>query len=126
MKGAIDERLRRTDIFIFGGVIDHPAPLSVGVVGDSVVIVSGLDDPLAPSADDVIEADEETWRQLLFVRESASSSRSRSAVMPIRRPIRGRSSATPGEGNGVFGSRLDDTCQDGAGEAVPRWPPVHA
>jgi len=57
------------DIFTFGGVIDRSPPLSVGVVGDSVVIVSGLDDPSAPRADEVIDADEETWRQLLIAPE---------------------------------------------------------
>jgi hypothetical protein len=49
----------------YGAVIDRPVPLDVAVLGDSVIIVSGFDDPAAPNAADVIEADPDTWASLL-------------------------------------------------------------
>ena len=48
----------------YGAVIDRPVPLDVAVVDQTVIIVSGFDDPAAPNAADVIEADPDTWRTL--------------------------------------------------------------
>lgn len=58
-----------TPIFTYASVIDRPPPVDVGVVGDSVITMSGPDDPLAPTVDDVMDADEATWRELLIVPE---------------------------------------------------------
>lgn len=49
----------------YGAVIDRPIPLDVAVVDQTVIIVSGFDDPAAPNAADVIETDPDTWRALL-------------------------------------------------------------
>ena len=49
----------------YGAVIDRPIPLDVAVVDQTVIIVSGFDDPAAPNAADVIEADPDTWTSLL-------------------------------------------------------------
>ena len=49
----------------YGAVIDRPIPLDVAVVDQTVIVVSGFDDPAAPNAADVIEADPDTWTSLL-------------------------------------------------------------
>ncbi len=147
------------DVLTYASVIDRPVPNDVGVIGDRVIIINGPDDPSAPTADDVIDADEETWRQLLIAPEPdfefpqvigggadvvvdfvplgdtsvpVSSLTLRIDVQDgvaflevylsgaviadaaefwkteIDGRIRSRSSATPGDGRGVFGSRIGD------------------
>lgn len=49
----------------FVSVIDRPPPLEVGTIGETLVIISGIADPSAPSIDDIVNADEATWRGLL-------------------------------------------------------------
>lgn len=49
----------------YGAVIDRPPPLDVTVVGETVIIVSGFDDPAAPNATQVINADPNEWQDLL-------------------------------------------------------------
>jgi len=56
-------------VFTFAMVIDRPPPVDVGVVGDAVIVINGIDDPAAPRASDVLDADEEPWRQLLISSE---------------------------------------------------------
>ena len=51
-------------VYEFGGVIDRPAPLSVGMRDGVVLVISGPDLPGAPTVDDVIEADETLWNEL--------------------------------------------------------------
>ena len=145
--------------FTYTTVIDRPPPVDVGVVGDAVIVINGIVDPAAPRASDVVDADEETWRQLLIAPEPefefaqpiggdtevvvdfvpigdtstpVSSLTLRVDVTDgvaflevypsgaviadaaeywkteIDGRIRSRSSARPGEGRGVFGSRLGD------------------
>lgn len=53
-------------VWEFGAVIDRPPPVDVGVIDDTVVVISGLDDPTAPTVADVTDADEATWRRLLI------------------------------------------------------------
>ncbi len=60
----------RHSVWEFGAVIDRPAPLDVGVIGDTVVILAGPADATAPTIADVLDADEETWRQLLLEDEA--------------------------------------------------------
>lgn len=69
--------VRGPDIYSFAAVIDAPVPLDVGVVGDSVVgdtviVIYGPDDPSAPGWRDVVDADEATWRQLLLANPESS------------------------------------------------------
>jgi hypothetical protein len=52
-------------IFEYGGVIDRPAPLSVGMIDGTVVVIDGPDDPAAPTIADVISTDRATWDELL-------------------------------------------------------------
>jgi hypothetical protein len=56
-------------IFTYGAVIDRPVPVDVGVVGEAVVVISGVADALAPTVDDVVDADEAVWRELLLAPE---------------------------------------------------------
>lgn len=52
-------------ILRYGAVIDRPLPLDVAVVGQTVIIVSGFDDPAAPNATQVTNADPNEWQDLL-------------------------------------------------------------
>ena len=52
-------------IFEYGGVIDRPAPLSVGLKDDTLIVIDGPSDPAAPMAADVVDADPTTWSELL-------------------------------------------------------------
>lgn len=70
-------------VLLYGYVIDRPVPLDVGVVGGSVIIVSGFDDPAAPHADDVVEADPDVWQALLG-RPDAMQVASGERVEPVR------------------------------------------
>jgi len=56
-------------VYTYATVIDRPPPVDVGVVGDAVIVINGIDDPAAPRASDVLDADEEPWRQLLLATE---------------------------------------------------------
>lgn len=64
--------VRGPDIYSFAAVIDAHVPIDVGVVGDTVIIIGGPDDPSAPHWSNVIEADEATWRQLLLASPESS------------------------------------------------------
>ena len=52
-------------IFGYGGVIDRSVPLAVGMIDGTVVVIDGLDDPVAPTVSDVVNADQATWDELL-------------------------------------------------------------
>ncbi|MEM1332724.1 MAG: hypothetical protein AAGG08_04620 [Actinomycetota bacterium] len=52
-------------IFRYGAVADRPVPIDVGGRGDAIVMINGIDDPLAPSVDDVVQADQDDWTELL-------------------------------------------------------------
>jgi hypothetical protein len=51
-------------VFQYGGVIDRPAPLEVGVRNGALVVIEGLADPTAPTVSDVINADPVAWLDL--------------------------------------------------------------
>lgn len=149
-------------VLTYANVIDRPPPVDVGVIGNAVIVISGMDDPSAPTVGDVIDvidADEATWRHLLVASEPEFESRqpiggddevtvdlvpiddtstpvsslrlridvqdgiaflemylSEAVIadaaeywkIEIDGRIRGRSSAVPGEGRGVSGTRLGD------------------
>lgn len=57
-------------VFTFAMVIDRPPPVDVAVVGDAVIVINGIADAAAPRASDVLDADEEPWRQLLISSEA--------------------------------------------------------
>jgi hypothetical protein len=52
-------------VFRFGGVLDRPAPLDVGVRDGTLVVINGLPDPAAPTVDDVVDAAPAAWLELL-------------------------------------------------------------
>lgn len=56
-------------VLTYAAVIDRPPPVDVGVIGDAVIVISGISDPLAPTVGDVVDADEATWRRLLVASE---------------------------------------------------------
>ncbi|RLE21309.1 MAG: hypothetical protein DRJ50_09395 [Actinobacteria bacterium] len=49
----------------FAVVIDRSPPIDVGMVNETVVIISGGAHPGAPTVSDVINADDSTWQRLL-------------------------------------------------------------
>lgn len=51
-------------VFQYGGVIDRPVPLEVGLSGSSLIVISGVADPNAPTVADVVEADSDVWLEL--------------------------------------------------------------
>jgi hypothetical protein len=51
-------------VYVFGGVIDRPAPLAVGEHNGTVLVIAGPDLPGAPTVDDVMDADETLWNEL--------------------------------------------------------------
>lgn len=51
-------------ILQFAGVIDRPPPTSVTRVGNTIVVIDATGEP-APTAADVVNADESTWADLL-------------------------------------------------------------
>ncbi len=57
-------------VYTYATVIDRPPPVDVGVVGDAVIVINGIADPAAPRASDVLDAEEEPWRQLLIGSET--------------------------------------------------------
>jgi hypothetical protein len=52
-------------VYEYGGVIDRPVPLHVGLTDTAVIIISGPADPAAPTPADVTTADAEEWHDLL-------------------------------------------------------------
>lgn len=52
-------------VFEYGGVIDRPVPLHVGLADTAVIIISGPPDPAAPTAADITTADAEEWNDAL-------------------------------------------------------------
>ena len=53
-------------LMAYAGVIDRPPPLDVAVVGDTVIQLCCVADPNAPTAADVVQADDDLWQQLLL------------------------------------------------------------
>ncbi len=53
------------DLVLYAGVIDRPPPVDVGYLGGTVLIIGGLQSSDAPSVADVVNADADTWQQLL-------------------------------------------------------------
>jgi hypothetical protein len=51
-------------VFQYGGVIDRPVPLEVGMRGETLIVIDGVADPAAPTVDDVVEADPDAWLEL--------------------------------------------------------------
>ena len=51
-------------VFQYGGVIDRPVPLEVGLSGSSLIVIGGVADPDAPTVADVVEADSDVWLEL--------------------------------------------------------------
>ncbi len=51
-------------VYQYAGVIDRPAPLEVGMRDSTVIVINGIADPTAPTVDDVVDADPETWLDL--------------------------------------------------------------
>jgi hypothetical protein len=51
-------------IFRYGGVIDRPAPLEVGVVDGTVIVIDGVADANQPRTTDVADASPEVWAEL--------------------------------------------------------------
>jgi hypothetical protein len=51
-------------VFQYGGVIDRPVPLEVGMRGETLIVIDGVADPSAPTVDDVVEADPDAWLEL--------------------------------------------------------------
>ncbi len=45
---------------VFLGVIDREVPATVGIAGDDVVVINGLDDPAAPTVADVVPLPDDT------------------------------------------------------------------
>jgi hypothetical protein len=43
-----------TRAFVFLGVLDRPVPIEVGLVGDDVVTIEGVDDGGRPTVADVV------------------------------------------------------------------------
>ncbi len=62
--------LSGSEVLTYAIVIDRPPPVDVGVVGDQVIVIGGPEDPAAPTASDVIDANEEAWRELLIADDS--------------------------------------------------------
>jgi hypothetical protein len=58
----------------FGGVIDRPVPLDVGVVDGTVVVIDGPSDPNQPTIADVIDAAAADWTELTTRPEHAPES----------------------------------------------------
>lgn len=54
------------DLYTYAVVIDRVPPLDVAVVGDTVIQLCCWPDPAAPTAADVVQADDLLWRQLLL------------------------------------------------------------
>ena len=52
-------------LYQFASVIDRPVPLDVGITNGTVIVISGPAGPIAPTAQDVIDADKHTWLELL-------------------------------------------------------------
>jgi hypothetical protein len=52
-------------IYQYASVIDRPPPLEVAMRGDAVIIISGLDDPSAIRAAEIVNADPDAWNGLL-------------------------------------------------------------
>lgn len=52
-------------IVAYGGVIDRPVPLEVGVNSGTLIVINGRADPSAPTIADVVNADDENWAALL-------------------------------------------------------------
>lgn len=59
--GAIDA----DPIVEYGGVIDRPVPLQVGERDGIVIVIDGAADPSAPTLTDIVNADLDTWTELL-------------------------------------------------------------
>ena len=52
-------------LYQFASVIDRPVPVDVGITNGTVIVISGPADPTGPTVEDVINADEGTWLELL-------------------------------------------------------------
>ena len=52
------------ELYQYATVIDRPPQLAVGYGGDTVIIVAGPDTPGAPTLDDIVNADADTWQKL--------------------------------------------------------------
>jgi hypothetical protein len=48
-------------VFQYGGVIDRPRPLEVGIRNGTLIVIDGFADAEAPTVDDVIDANLMTW-----------------------------------------------------------------
>ena len=61
-------------LFTYAAIIDRVVPpLEVDVVGDTVIQVCCVADPNAPTAADVVQADDDIWRQLLLAEDPLGS-----------------------------------------------------
>jgi hypothetical protein len=52
-------------VYVYASVIDRPPPLEVAIREGTVIIINGVADPGAPTAADVVNADPDTWTELL-------------------------------------------------------------
>lgn len=59
-------------VFRYGGVIDRPTPLDVGVINDTVLVIDGPADPNQPTTADIIDAAPDLWTDLTTRSEFAS------------------------------------------------------
>jgi hypothetical protein len=51
-------------VFQYGGVIDRPVPLDVGVVGGTLIVIDGPPDANQPTTADVVDAAADDWADL--------------------------------------------------------------
>lgn len=52
-------------IFEYGGVIDRPVPLEVGIQAGTLIVINGIPDPSAPTVSGVVDGDADSWAALL-------------------------------------------------------------